>query len=94
MRPYELMLLIDASLEEPREEVNKVEEVVRSLGGEVSKTDVWGRKKLAYPIQKQTEGFYSVTQMSIEQEALKELERLLKLRQDVWRHMIIRLDEE
>ena len=94
MRPYELMLLVDPSLEEPREEVNKVEEVVRSLGGEVSKTDVWGRKKLAYPIQKQTEGFYSVTQMSIEQEALTELDRLLKLRQDVWRHMIIRLDEE
>jgi len=88
------MLLIDSSLEEPREEVNKVEEVVRSLGGEVSKTDVWGKKKLAYPILKQTEGFYSVTQMSIEQEALKELDRLLKLRQDVWRHMIIRLDEE
>lgn len=94
MRPYELMLLIDPSLEEPREEVSRVEEVVRGLGGEIAKTDVWGRKKLAYPILRQTEGFYSVTKLSMDQTALKELDRLLKLRQDVWRHMIIRLDEE
>lgn len=60
MRPYEMMVLVSAEIEDPKEEIAKVEEVVRNLGGEVAKTDFWGKRRLAYPIDKKTEGFYAV----------------------------------
>jgi small subunit ribosomal protein S6 len=89
-----MMILVNPDLEEPKEEVSNVEEVVRSLGGDLSKTDIWGRKRLAYPIEEHTEGFYAVNYFKMEQVQLKELERLLKLRPEVWRHLVVRLDEE
>lgn len=94
MRPYEMMILVNPDLEDPKEEVSNAEEVVRSLGGELSKTDIWGRKRLAYPIDKHMEGFYAVSYFKMDQAQMKELERLLKLRPEVWRHLIVRLDEE
>lgn len=94
MRPYEMMILVNPDLEDPKEEVSNVEEVVRSLGGELSKTDIWGRKRLAYPIDKHMEGFYAVSYFKMDQVQMKELERLLKLRPEVWRHLIVRIDEE
>lgn len=94
MRPYEMMILVNPELEDPKEEISRVEEVVRGLGGEVSKTDIWGKRRLAYPIDKHTEGFYGVSYFKMDQVQLKELERLLKLRPEVWRHMVVRLDEE
>ena len=54
MRHYEMLTILNAEIEEPKEEVEKIEEVVRSLGGEMTQTDVWGKKKLVYPIQKKT----------------------------------------
>jgi len=52
VRPYEIMLLVNPDLEDPKEEVSSVEEVVRSHGGNISKTDIWGKKRLAYPLNK------------------------------------------
>ncbi|ADE57539.1 MULTISPECIES: 30S ribosomal protein S6 [Aminobacterium] len=94
MRPYEMMILVNADLEEPKEEVSKVEEVVRSLGGELSKTDIWGKRKLAYPVNEHTDGFYAVMTFKLNPDEITELERLLSLRQNVHRQMIVRLDEE
>jgi small subunit ribosomal protein S6 len=94
VRPYEMMILVNADLEEPKEEVSKVEEVVRSLGGELSKTDIWGKRKLAYPVNEHTDGFYAVMTFKLNPDEITELERLLSLRQNVHRQMIVRLDEE
>ena len=94
MRPYEMMILVNADHEEPKEEVSKVEEVVRSLGGELSKTDIWGKRKLAYPVNEHTDGFYAVMTFKLNPDEITELERLLSLRQNVHRQMIVRLDEE
>ncbi|MDD2452353.1 MAG: 30S ribosomal protein S6 [Synergistaceae bacterium] len=94
MRPYEMLVLASAELEDPKEEIAKVEEVVRSLGGEVSKTDFWGKRRLAYPIQKKTEGFYAVCNFTLNPDQLLELNRVLGLRPNIYRQMTVRLDEK
>jgi len=94
VRPYEMLVLASAELEDPKEEIAKVEEVVRSLGGEVSKTDFWGKRRLAYPIQKRTEGFYAVCNFTLNPDQLLELNRVLGLRPNIYRQMTVRLDEK
>ena len=94
MRPYEMMVLVSAEIEDPKEEIAKVEEVVRNLGGEVAKTDFWGKRILAYPIDKKTEGFYAVCNFSLNPDQLVELNRVLGLRPNIYRQMTVRLDEK
>ncbi|WP_299078052.1 30S ribosomal protein S6 [uncultured Fretibacterium sp.] len=93
MRHYEMLTILNAEIEEPKEEVEKIEEVVRSLGGEMTQTDVWGKKRLAYPIQKKTEGLYALFTFDLEPVQTFELKRVLGLRPNVYRQMLILLDE-
>ena len=93
MRHYEMMTLISAELEDPKEEIEKIEEGVRNLDGEVTKTDVWGKKHLAYPIQKKNEGVYVLFNFDLDPAQTFELKRVLGLRPNVYRQMIILLDE-
>jgi len=88
-----MLVLISAELEDPKEEVEKVENVVRSLGGEVVKTDVWGKRRLAYPIQKKSEGIYVLFNFDLDPAQTFELRRVLGLRGNIYRQMIILLDE-
>jgi small subunit ribosomal protein S6 len=88
-----MLVLMSAELEEPKEEIEKVEEVVRNLGGEVAKIDVWGKKRLAYPIQKKNEGIYILFNFKLEPAQTFELKRVLGLRGNIYRQMIILLDE-
>ena len=94
MRPYEMLVLVSAELEDPKEEIAKVEEVVRILEGEIVKTDFWGKKRLAYPIDKKTEGFYALCNFKLKPDQLGELHRVLGLRPNIYRQMTIRLDEK
>ncbi|MDR1979837.1 MAG: 30S ribosomal protein S6 [Synergistaceae bacterium] len=93
MRHYEMLVLMSAELEEPKEEIEKIEEVVRNLGGEIVKSDVWGKKRLAYPIQKKNEGIYVLFNFNLEPAQTFELKRVLGLRGNIYRQMIILLDE-
>ena len=93
MRHYEMLVLISAELEDPKEEVEKVEDVVRSLGGELTKTDVWGKKRLAYPIQKKSEGIYVLFNFNLDPAQTFELRRVLGLRGNIYRQMMILLDK-
>ena len=93
MRRYEMLVLMSAELEEPKEEVEKIEEVVRNLGGEIAKTDVWGKKTLAYPIQKKDEGVYALFNFTLEPAQTFELKRVLGLRGNIYRQMIVLLEE-
>jgi small subunit ribosomal protein S6 len=88
-----MLALLSAELEEPKEEIEKIEEVVRSLGGDVSKVDVWGRKHLAYPIQKKNEGIYVLFNFDLEPAQTFELKRVLGLRPNIYRQIIIALEE-
>lgn len=89
-----MMVLISAELEDPKEELTKMEEVVQSLGGVVAKTDVWGKRRLAYPIDKKTEGVYALCNFSLDPDQLVEMNRVLGLRPNIYRQMTIRLDEK
>ncbi len=94
MNKYELMFIIDPVLDDAKKEAD-IETVkgIIAAAGEVTATDVWGIRKLAYPIQKKTEGYYVVMQFTAAPELPKELDRRLKISEDCIRHMIINLDE-
>ncbi len=93
MRPYDMMLLLRADVEDHKTLLEELQALVASLGGEVAKVDVWGKRRLAYLVEKEQEGFYAVFNMKIDPAQVVELDRVLKLRPQVLRHMVIRLDE-
>ena len=91
MRLYEVVYILDASLEEAAvsTKLEKFHELATAQGGEVSAVDHWGARQLAYPIQKQSVGYYVVAQFTAAAEALPEYERLLKLDGEVLRYLLI-----
>ena len=92
MRKYEMLVILDATTENQSEEISKIEELLKNLGGTVSKTDAWGKKTLAYPIGKQTEGYYVLFNFELETAQTFELRRVLGLRANVYRQLVIVLD--
>ena len=94
VRLYELTVILVENLEDHKETVEEIAEVVRGLGAEVDKIDLWGKKRLAYPIKKQLEGFYALITFKITPDAIKEIDRILSLRASVLRHMVVAMDEE
>lgn len=95
MTNYEVMFIIDPVLEDEKKNatVETVQQII-SADGEVTKTDVWGMKKLAYPIQKKNDGYYVVVEFKASENLPKELDRRLKISDNVMRHMIINKDEK
>lgn len=95
MNHYELMFIIKSTLEEDKKEaaIEAVKGIIEA-DGEVEKVDVWGMRKLAYPIQKMNEGYYVVVEFSAKPELPKELDRRLKISDNVIRHLIINKDEK
>jgi small subunit ribosomal protein S6 len=95
MNKYELMVIIDPALEDDKKEaaIENVKNIIAEAG-EVSATDVWGLKKLAYPIQKKTEGYYVVMQFTAEPDLPKELDRRLRIADAYMRHIIVNKDEK
>ena len=95
MRNYELGFILHPHVEQPdvTQAVDKVGQYITAAGGEVTSVDVWGRRVLAYPIRKQEEGTYVFAQLQLEPQAIEELERVLKLDEEVLRYLLLRLDE-
>ncbi len=94
MRPYEMMVLLEADLEDHSAELDSIKEIIAKLGGAVDKVDVWGKRRLAYPIEKRTEGYYALVSFALDPTQQKELSRLLGLRSGVIRSLVIRQEEE
>ncbi|MDR2487258.1 MAG: 30S ribosomal protein S6 [Clostridiales Family XIII bacterium] len=95
MNRYEIMYIIAAALdEERRESVMETVEKIIGDGGEVVKTNAIGLRKLAYPIQKKNEGYYVLVEFNAPTELPKELDRRLRISDDVIRHMIICKDDD
>ncbi|WP_342449243.1 30S ribosomal protein S6 [Acetomicrobium sp. S15 = DSM 107314] len=92
VRPYEMMVLFHPELEDHKVAVDEVGELVKSIGGEIAKVDLWGKRRLAYPIQKKEEGFYAVYAFNMEPSQVKELRRRVRLQSSVMRHMLVRPD--
>lgn len=95
MTNYELMFILESTLEnEKREALTEMVKEIISADGEVTKVDIWGMRKLAYPIQKKNEGYYVVVEFKASPELPKELDRRLRISDAVIRHMIINKDEK
>ena len=92
MRHYELMVILDAELEERTvaPSLDRFLNVVRQGGGTVDKVDIWGRGRLAYDINKKSEGIYAVVDMTAEPAVVQELDRQLNLNEAVMRTKLIR----
>jgi small subunit ribosomal protein S6 len=94
MRHYELMVILDPDLEERtvQPSLDQYLSLVRQDGGSVESVDVWGRRRLAYEINKKTEGIYAVVTLSAEPATVKELDRQLGLNESVVRTKVLRPD--
>ncbi|MEW6446936.1 MAG: 30S ribosomal protein S6 [Bacillota bacterium] len=94
MRQYETMYIVRTGFEEERLDaaVERFRGIVEEQGGVVDSIDRWGKRRLAYEIEKEREGHYVVMRFKAEAPAVKELDRVFKISGDVLRHIIIRED--
>ncbi|MGZ4716526.1 MAG: 30S ribosomal protein S6, partial [Acidimicrobiales bacterium] len=87
MRAYELMIIFDADVEDNgvQDALKKLGAQVEAGGGTVAKTDMWGRRRFAYEINHKFEGIYVVLEITTEARSLEDVERALRLADDVVR---------
>lgn len=96
MRGYELMVIVSGDLEEQAAKgwIKSISDQIAAAGGAVVGTpDWWGKRRFAYPINKKEEGYYVVFNLTAAGGALNELERTLRIADDVVRHKLLRLPE-
>jgi small subunit ribosomal protein S6 len=96
MRRYETIFIASPTLtdEQVDELVRYFEGIVAEQGGELLKTDKWGRKKLAYEVQKFSEGYYTLFEMNAGSNLVAELERRFRNHDSIIKFMSVRMDEE
>ncbi len=94
MQQYELMVILDPEVDERTvaPSLDKFLGVVRNDGGTIDKVDIWGRRRLAYEIDKKTEGIYAVVNFTAEPATTDELDRQLGLSEAVMRTKVLRAD--
>jgi small subunit ribosomal protein S6 len=92
---YELMVILDPEIDERTvaPSLDKFLNVIRNDGGTIDNVDIWGRRRLAYEINKKTEGIYAVVQLTANASATVELDRQLKLSEAVMRTKVLRAEE-
>lgn len=95
MRKYEVTFIAHPDLDTDafKQLTEQVQGWVKDSGGSVEKTDVWGKKKLAFPVKKQTEGQYVLMHTAMEPVACSQLERQFGLQESVLRFLIVAADE-
>lgn len=96
MRPYEIMFIIRPDLDEEKTEavINKFTALIEKEGGEIVKVDKWGRRKLAYEIDKKwREGFYTLIHFNGKPAVASELDRVMKISDEIVRQLITRAGE-
>ncbi|MCL1900586.1 MAG: 30S ribosomal protein S6 [Promicromonosporaceae bacterium] len=94
MRQYEMMVILDPDVEERTVAglLEKLTAVIPAEGGTVDKTDIWGRRRMTFDINKKSEGLYAVVDFTAEVATAKELDRQLGLNETVLRTKILRRD--
>ena len=95
LRPYEVMIILDADLDEEtiRAAVERWLTLIESNGAERGHVDWWGKRRLAYEIQKKTEGIYAVVNFTATSAATQELDRQLGLSEQIMRTKVLRAEE-
>jgi small subunit ribosomal protein S6 len=91
MRKYEVMLILPADADDAvvQGAVDRISQVLGRANGTLGEVDRWGKRRLAYEIARHTEGYYVVVSFEAEPSAVAELERVLKLADEVIRHKVV-----
>lgn len=91
MNKYEVMFIVKPAEEKATNAViEKVEALIARVGGTVEKVDRWGKRRLAYAVKKFTDGFYVLINFEAAPAEIKEIDRVLKINDEVLRHLIVK----
>jgi len=95
MHRYETLFIVHPEIPEAqvRETVDRIRRLIEGMGGEVTELQDWGMRDLAYPIRKQPRGIYALVQYAARPEVVKELERAMKLSDEILRFVSVRMPE-
>jgi len=95
MRAYELMVIVDGTADDAGVDaaINRIVDQIAAKTGEIKTTERWGRRRFAYEIDHKTDGFYVVFEILAEAGALDDLDRQLRLADEIVRHKLIRLPD-
>ncbi|MBO0694035.1 MAG: 30S ribosomal protein S6 [Acidimicrobiaceae bacterium] len=96
MRPYEIMVILDARLDDEviRATIDRATALIANEGGTVSRVDRWGRRRFAYEVNHQSEGYYALIEATSEPAVMAALDRALGLADEVVRYKVIRLPDK
>jgi small subunit ribosomal protein S6 len=92
---YELMYIVKPELDDQavQQEIEKVGQLIQTNGGQVKKVTPWGKRRLAYSVKDQREGHYVVAEFDLDQARVQEVDRVLKISDTVFRHLLVRQEE-
>ena len=95
MSAYELMYIVKPELDDQavQQEIDKFGQLIQTNGGQVKKVTPWGKRRLAYSVKDQREGHYVVEEFDLDQAKVQEVERILKISDSVFRHLLVRQEE-
>ena len=95
MSAYELMYIAKPELDDQavQQEIDKVGQLIQTNGGQVKKVTPWGKRRLAYSVKDQREGHYVVQEFDLDQAKVQEVERVLRISDTVFRHLLVRQEE-
>ena len=94
MNKYEVMVIVKPADEEANKATfDKIEALIARVGGTVEKVDVWGKRRLAYAVNKHTDGVYVLINFEAAPGEIKEIDRVLKIDDNVLRHLIVKHEE-
>jgi small subunit ribosomal protein S6 len=95
LREYEVLYIVRADLEDDKVQdiIKRVNTLIEKAGGSVERTNIWGKRKLAYEVKHQKEGSYVLQDFQIGPDRLPELEAALKITEEVLRHLVVRKPE-
>jgi small subunit ribosomal protein S6 len=96
VRPYETMIIFDTAADEAAVNgaLDRALEALRAKGGNPGRVERWGRRTFAYEVQHKREGYYVVVELTADPPAVKDMERVLVLADEVIRHKVIRLPDK
>ena len=95
MNKYELAVVVSAKIEDDARAavIEKVKEMITRFGGNVTDVDEWGKKRLAYEIQKMNDGFYYFIKFEAETTAIAEIESQMRIMDNVLRYLCVKVEE-
>ena len=95
MSAYELMYIVKPELDDQavQQEIERVGQLIQTNGGQLKKVTPWGKRRLAYTVKDNREGHYVVAEFDLDQAKVQEVDRVLKISDTVFRHLLVRQEE-